>query len=612
MEHVTYALMITLVQSVTKNDQQTHRISPSLRIFQNDPELTRQHHAEIEETTQFLNKSLISNSTSKENDVVYNYTSDPTINHSKTKDQNSTSLHPYESFQETSFAKDIVIMILVLIVLLMMFKKSCIVKLKKICPLVSNESDQELLTPLDVIYTTPNNDSTKPDRPVYGAEGGLKINVNRNDKHPETYVVAEVPKHDEVEGFWQSLWNKNITNLVLVDIKQDKVLTNFWPRKNKIISYNNISIYCGVENIFKFYEYRTFTLTYNSETRLVNQLRFSSWSDRFKPFVFVPFFQEMSKMSQFPILVHSTIDMGTGFVMLCDTSNRTDENVQKVDQHLKKFSTEFKVSSEQYQLAQLVVFEYQLAADIRDRSTTKDKTELLILSELDFCRYKKYLKDTNSLDRFTTEIESESSADTNEESTLVDILQGPSKVLIAQQPSSNALTHLWSLVHQADVKIVLFLNETSDRTYWLSKENPKMTVSEDLMLEHGHKLSLNFDDWMQVQLLIHNPTQKKIEIYSVNWTSKCLPNVETFVQLFVNTNDKIQTKSVLVTCSDGKTMSGLYVAMSYFVEKIKANEDFNFCASVRTIRRQYQRFLQDEEQWVFLWKALQVYMDQYL
>jgi hypothetical protein len=75
-----------------------------------------------------------------------------------------------------------------------------------------------------------------------------------------------------------------------------------------------------------------------------------------------------------------------------------------------------------------------------------------------------------------------------------------------------------------------------------------MTVSEDLMLEHGHKLSLNFDDWMQVQLLIHNPTQKKIEIYSVNWTSKCLPNVETFVQLFVNTNDKIQTKSVLVTC----------------------------------------------------------------
>jgi hypothetical protein len=59
-------------------------------------------------------------------------------------------------------------------------------------------------------------------------------------------------------------------------------------------------------------------------------------------------------------------------------------------------------------------------------------------------------------------------------------------------------------------------------------------------------------------------------------------------------------------------MSGLYVAMSYFVEKIKANEDFNFCASVRTIRRQYQRFLQDEEQWVFLWKALQVYMDQYL
>jgi hypothetical protein len=473
----------------------------------NDPELTRQHHAEIEETTQFLNKSLISNSTSKENDVVYNYTSDPTINHSKTKDQNSTSLHPYESFQETSFAKDIVIMILVLIVLLMMFKKSCIVKLKKICPLVSNESDQELLTPLDVIYTTPNNDSTKPDRPVYGAEGGLKINVNRNDKHPETYVVAEVPKHDEVEGFWQSLWNKNITNLVLVDIKQDKVLTNFWPRKNKIISYNNISIYCGVENIFKFYEYRTFTLTYNSETRLVNQLRFSSWSDRFKPFVFVPFFQEMSKMSQFPILVHSTIDMGTGFVMLCDTSNRTDENVQKVDQHLKKFSTEFKVSSEQYQLAQLVVFEYQLAADIRDRSTTKDKTELLILSELDFCRYKKYLKDTNSLDRFTTEIESESSADTNEESTLVDILQGPSKVLIAQQPSSNALTHLWSLVHQADVKIVLFLNETSDRTYWLSKENPKMTVSEDLMLEHGHKLSLNFDDWMQVQLLIHNPTQ---------------------------------------------------------------------------------------------------------
>jgi hypothetical protein len=49
-------------------------------------------------------------------------------------------------------------------------------------------------------------------------------------------------------------------------------------------------------------------------------------------------------------------------------------------------------------------------------------------------------------------------------------------------------------------------------------------------------------------------------------------------------------------------MSGLYVAMSYFVEKIKANEDFNFCASVRTIRRQYQRFLQDEVN-VFLFRS---------
>jgi hypothetical protein len=65
--------------------------------LQNDLEHTRQYHTEAEETIEFLNTSLI---TLKENDSIYNHTSDPIINDKNTKGQNSTKSQPSQSFQE--------------------------------------------------------------------------------------------------------------------------------------------------------------------------------------------------------------------------------------------------------------------------------------------------------------------------------------------------------------------------------------------------------------------------------------------------------------------------------------------------------------------------------
>jgi hypothetical protein len=51
---------------------------------------------------------------------------------------------------------------------------------------------------------------------------------------------------------------------------------------------------------------------------------------------------------------------------------------------------------------------------------------------------------------------------------------------------------------------------------------------------------------------------------------------------------------LLIFLSDGGTASGLYVGMSYNVEKIKQDGKFDFCTCVRIVRRQSPLFLQKE------------------
>jgi hypothetical protein len=104
-----------------------------------------------------------------------------------------------------------------------------------------------------------------------------------------------------------------------------------------------------------------------------------------------------------PILVHSRIDLaGTGFVLLCDASIRTAKANGTIDvagtfQKLIDSSVGLVVTSEDYQLAHLIILEYLLADDVSANLISMDFS--VFPSEFGKCA--KYLKKTLWLDQYS-------------------------------------------------------------------------------------------------------------------------------------------------------------------------------------------------------------------
>jgi hypothetical protein len=119
--------------------------------------------------------------------------------------------------------------------------------------------------------------------------------------------------------------------------------------------------------------------------------------------MYASFFQQVSKMWHSHILVHSRIDLAaTGFVLLCDASIRTAKANNTIDvpgtfQKLMDSSVGLIITSEDYELAHLVIVEHLLADDISTNLISMDFS--ISLSEFGKCA--KYLKETLWLDQYS-------------------------------------------------------------------------------------------------------------------------------------------------------------------------------------------------------------------
>jgi hypothetical protein len=97
------------------------------------------------------------------------------------------------------------------------------------------------------------------------------------------------------------------------------------------------------------------------------------------------------------------------------------------------------------------------------------------------------------------------------------------------------------------------------------------------------------------------------------WPAKtsCPPNVSDFVNFCIAANDRMKgSGSVMVTCCDGVTASGLFTAMSYNMEQMKTNGMCDVCTSVRTVRRHCPQFVNDKKQYSFLVEAAHRYINE--
>ena len=61
--------------------------------------------------------------------------------------------------------------------------------------------------------------------------------------------------------------------------------------------------------------------------------------------------------------------------------------------------------------------------------------------------------------------------------------------------------------------------------------------------------------------------------------------------------------------SDGALACGLYVALTFVIEKINLEQLCDVCQAVRTVRHNRSQFVRSEEQFEFLYKAAVAYVE---
>jgi protein tyrosine phosphatase len=187
--------------------------------------------------------------------------------------------------------------------------------------------------------------------------------------------------------------------------------------------------------------------------------------------------------------------------------------------------------------------------------------------------------------------------------------------VIAPHPSQHSLAYFWQFMEELNITVIISLNEPQwcrqKCRIWPDKHHPQMNPSKSTSVKHDSTTKLKNYSWIKV-VLTGVKKQTPIEILSLkNWptASNCPEDIADFVNFCIETKDVLKgSNPVLVTCHDGLTASGLYVAMLYNIGRMKMEEVCDVCSSVRKIKSFRQDFLKSQEQFIFLWEAAENYL----
>ncbi|RZB89873.1 Y phosphatase domain containing protein, partial [Asbolus verrucosus] len=457
------------------------------------------------------------------------------------------------------------------------------------------------------------------------------INANYIDGHriSKAYIATQGPKPSTLFDFWRMIWQENVKHIaMLANIYEDgkKKVEKYWPAINESLQFGDITIQHVSNKVHADYEFRVFKMTRNEETR------------------------------QSPVVIHCSAGVGrTGTILLCDICLRMAARESSIDvlrklQKLRDQRANLVDNIEQYKLAHLVILECLAGMHTTIPCNQIDQSVQKLLRN-GVRSQMQYLKDTQWQDQamktigqygktalivneknrfpdiipeiqgrvFITRYPPEDETSSYINAIKVDGFRSPGRFIVTQQPMPNTLGDFWRLVDENYISVIISLNEVNpkDKTschFWPTANRPQMNPVPSMTLKHANTLSLECYDLITIHLNRNNAKEHDVvEIFSMkNWPSKSnCPKTMQEMLTFLEDSDAASRKSrtVVVTCYDGVKASGLYVALSFVIEKMKLEQSCDVCQAVRSVRHNREQFVQDEEQFIFLYRAAVEYIN---
>ncbi|XP_028050002.2 receptor-type tyrosine-protein phosphatase T [Monomorium pharaonis] len=493
----------------------------------------------------------------------------------------------------------------------------------------------------------------------------INANYITGYKKEKRYIATQGPKPNTVIDFWRMIWQENVLIICMLAnvIESGKTkCEQYWPDIGKKKKYGDIIVLNAKHNVFADYCFRTFHVTFEKETRKIEHLHYTAWPDHGVPLYTHSVVTYLKKLlatppGNGPVVVHCSAGVGrTGTIILCDICLHRAAAEGLVDVFTETASIRSERANmvdnkQQYLLAHLALVECLLSIPttlpcnetlltrikelkkqlpiqqqrlqntawqdealrqitspppLSERNRAKNRFPELILDKVSRIYLKRYPASDEDSDYLSA--------------IYVDGVKLQNQYLATQLPMPSTINDFWRMIAEFKVELILMLQPPDFQdpsccsiapTSGEFKPIPYLNITVKEIVEHEYYTS-------QKLFLIDNSEKPSREQYVTilcltEWTpgrNQPPPPVITMVTFWQAAERVARGDSPTVTlCHDGVTGCGLYLALSFLLERMAVERECDVCLAVRAVRRSRPDFVRSLEHLEYLYDAAVTYLE---
>jgi protein tyrosine phosphatase len=441
---------------------------------------------------------------------------------------------------------------------------------------------------------------------------------------PKAYITCQGPKFYTIKDFWRLIWQEEIETIVMAtnffeDTK--RMCAEYWPQKlNTLFECGEMIIKLIKQENYEYHDFRIFEIYYIQHCRKIKHLHLRWDSDTtLYPNVVVPvvkYIRQITENSVVPILIHSGFGVNrTGTLILCDLAlamaNAENEvNFFALMKNLREQKPYMVNKMELYLLIHLIILECFMELETPFKKSLSENFDTNVIKQ-----QLSYLKRFNWYDEIVKSWNPEPPTSDNKlpSPTYVDGYKRNKKYLIMQQPQKKMASKFWTVVAANKISHILFLNKLREKQFlWPQRWNTHSKVITVRYLA-GEKTGYVTKTQLELQVYEKNDGailyENFVEVFEfTDWNEKQqFPNSNNNFFQIIKQFNSAKNWAPLVACSDGLGACGLFVVLSYILEKYENELEIDVCNAIRIARRSGKQFVNNSKQLSFIYSFVQHY-----
>ncbi|XP_017489002.1 PREDICTED: receptor-type tyrosine-protein phosphatase alpha-like [Rhagoletis zephyria] len=468
------------------------------------------------------------------------------------------------------------------------------------------------------------------------------INANFIDGYKKAgrYIAMQGPIDATIEDFWRCVWQFKCHQIVILTNLEESGKSKcekYWPEMSQF--YGKIKVSMTKTELFADYTIRHFLLERDHDSLVVVQYHFLSWPDHMVPMyacTLISFINCIRSSSLYqednsPMVVHCSAGIGrTGAFIVIDSMLRMAEKEKKID----VFGHFCKVRQQRINMVEKFA-QYRFVYQVLLEALSHDPTDISCIdfatyldrqtkgSDKTCLLYKQYeILNTMSLCKLPSEVckfgmvnyQFNRRADVvppdyarvilpnlNDyvNAVYVNGYRKQDAYIVTQIPFENNRQQFWKMIASTQANLIVLLNEASgdEQVYWPSSVNQRLVVDDEL------SVSLQKEDLSQhiiVRTFVLKPAEtivKQVQLRGFqSLLGKYSPTASSYS--LIELKEKLDAGNMagssaplVVQCTDGVQLSGLFCAADFIFERIKEEQQIDVFLAVQKIRANRPQFI---------------------